>query len=112
MRSPSIDPAFLEEALGVLGVGEILTREIADCATRWRSIRRSSNVCARRWPMRCSSTARARTSVIGHVIDARNAARKARDFALADRLRNALSAEGIVLTDGKDGSTSWTVAGA
>ena len=30
----------------------------------------------------------------------------------ADRLRKALAAEGIVLTDGKDGSTTWTVAGA
>ena len=47
--------------------------------------------------------------VVERVIDARNAARKARDFALADRLRNALAAEGIVLTDGKDGTT-WTVA--
>jgi cysteinyl-tRNA synthetase len=48
--------------------------------------------------------------IIAHVIDARNAARKARDFALADRLRNALAAEGIVLTDGKDGTT-WTAGG-
>ena len=47
---------------------------------------------------------------IERVIDARNAARKARDFALADRLRDALAADGIVLNDGKDGTT-WTVAG-
>ena len=44
--------------------------------------------------------------------DRRARARKARDFALADQLRKALSAEGIVLTDGKDGSTTWTVGGA
>jgi cysteinyl-tRNA synthetase len=48
---------------------------------------------------------------IQRVIDERNAARKARDFARADVLRNALADEGIVLTDGKDGTT-WTVGGA
>jgi cysteinyl-tRNA synthetase len=44
------------------------------------------------------------------MIDERNAARKARDFARADVLRNTLAAEGIVLTDGKD-RTTWTVDG-
>ncbi|MBV8298486.1 MAG: cysteine--tRNA ligase [Candidatus Eremiobacteraeota bacterium] len=43
------------------------------------------------------------------VIDARNAARKAKDFQLADRLRQALVLEGIELKDSKDGTT-WTVA--
>ena len=45
------------------------------------------------------------------VIGARNEARKNKDFALGDRLRDALAAEGIVLKDSKDGTT-WTVAGA
>jgi cysteinyl-tRNA synthetase len=45
------------------------------------------------------------------IIDARAAARKNRDFALGDRLRDALAAEGIVLKDSKDGTT-WTVADA
>jgi cysteinyl-tRNA synthetase len=44
------------------------------------------------------------------VIDARNAARKAKDFALADRLRRALAEAGITLTDAKEGSTTWSVA--
>jgi cysteinyl-tRNA synthetase len=43
------------------------------------------------------------------IIDARAAARKNRDFALGDRLRDALAAEGIVLKDSKNGTT-WTVA--
>ncbi|HTD36911.1 MAG TPA: cysteine--tRNA ligase [Candidatus Limnocylindrales bacterium] len=48
---------------------------------------------------------------IRRVIDARAQARKDKDFALGDRLRDALAAEGIALKDSKDGTT-WTVAGA
>ncbi len=49
-------------------------------------------------------------AAIQAVIDARALARKNKDFALGDRLRDALAAEGIVLKDSKDGTT-WTVAG-
>ena len=34
-----------------------------------------------------------------------------RAAAMADRLRKALTAEGIVINDGKDGTTTWTVSG-
>ncbi|HEX3467131.1 MAG TPA: cysteine--tRNA ligase [Candidatus Elarobacter sp.] len=47
---------------------------------------------------------------IAAVIDARNAARKGKDFARSDLLRDALGAEGVQLHDGKDGTT-WTRAG-
>ncbi|HEY5350100.1 MAG TPA: cysteine--tRNA ligase [Candidatus Lustribacter sp.] len=103
--------ALLEDALGVLGVGAILTRAFAvaepvevDPATIERLCTALADVVA--------FNGEGAPGVVTRVVDARNAARKARDFALADRLRNALSAEGIVLTDGKDGSTTWTVAGA
>jgi cysteinyl-tRNA synthetase len=42
-------------------------------------------------------------------IAARNAARKARDFKEADRIRDELAAMGVVLKDSKDGTT-WEVA--
>jgi len=48
-------------------------------------------------------------AAIEAVIGARNAARKSRDFPLADRLRQALAAENIVLNDNKDGTTGWTL---
>ena len=40
---------------------------------------------------------------------ARNAARKAKNFAEADRIRDELAAMGVVLKDSKDGTT-WEVA--
>jgi cysteinyl-tRNA synthetase len=49
-------------------------------------------------------------SAIEKIIEARNAARKSKDFALADRLRAALAAQRIVLEDSRDG-TSWSVEG-
>jgi cysteinyl-tRNA synthetase len=48
-------------------------------------------------------------SNIESLIEARNAARKAKDFAEADRIRGELSSMGIELKDSKDGTT-WKVA--
>ena len=43
------------------------------------------------------------------MIEARNAARKSKDFAEADRLRDELKDMGVVIEDGPDGTT-WRVA--
>jgi cysteinyl-tRNA synthetase len=43
------------------------------------------------------------------LVDARNAARKARNFTEADRIRDVLKAMGIELEDKKDGTTVWKV---
>lgn len=47
---------------------------------------------------------------IAAVVAARDQARRSKDFALADRLREALAAEQIELHDTRDGTT-WTLAG-
>jgi cysteinyl-tRNA synthetase len=44
-----------------------------------------------------------------NLIEARNAARKAKNFAESDRIRDELAAMGVVLKDSKDGTT-WEIA--
>jgi cysteinyl-tRNA synthetase len=46
---------------------------------------------------------------IDKLIDARNAARKTRNFKEADRIRDELKAMDIELEDHKDGTTTWKV---
>ena len=41
------------------------------------------------------------------LVEARNAARKSKDFAHADRIRNELVGMGVELEDKKDGTTTW-----
>jgi cysteinyl-tRNA synthetase len=48
-------------------------------------------------------------STIVSLIDARNAARKAKNFKESDRIRDELKAMGVVLKDSKDGTT-WEIA--
>ena len=44
------------------------------------------------------------------LIEARNSARKAKNFKEADRIRDELKVMGIELEDTKDGKTQWKVA--
>ena len=48
------------------------------------------------------------TVEIARAIEARNAARKAKNFKESDRIRDELLAQGIVLKDGPQGTT-WEV---
>jgi cysteinyl-tRNA synthetase len=44
---------------------------------------------------------------IGRLVAERNAAKKKRDFAAADRIRKELADRGIIIEDAKDGSVRW-----
>jgi cysteinyl-tRNA synthetase len=49
--------------------------------------------------------------IIARAIEARDQARRKKDFALADQIRDALIAERIELRDTREGTTTWTLAG-
>ena len=44
---------------------------------------------------------------IDRLVAERNAAKKKRDFAAADRIRKELADRGIIMEDAKDGSVRW-----
>jgi cysteinyl-tRNA synthetase len=54
---------------------------------------------------RSGDSARVTDALVQLIIELRNEARKGKDFATSDRLRDALAAAGVILKDGKDGTT-------
>ncbi|MSO97507.1 MAG: cysteine--tRNA ligase [Rhodospirillaceae bacterium] len=62
------------------------------------------------WLKGTSSTTDVNASEVEQLIAARNAARKARDFKEADRIRDQIAALGVVIEDRADG-THWRKAG-
>jgi cysteinyl-tRNA synthetase len=61
------------------------------------------------WAARRQKNADIDASKVQSLIDARTAARAARDFKESDRIRDELAAMGVVLKDSKDGTT-WEIA--
>ena len=75
---------------------------------RFFSLRAAIDLCGRAG----EASARSRRSAerrSNSLIDARNAARKAKNFNESDRIRDELATMGVVLKDSKDGTT-WEVA--
>lgn len=48
-------------------------------------------------------------AAVERLIEERRAARAAKDWAASDRARDALTAMGVAVKDGKDGTTTWSV---
>ncbi|MCF8478134.1 MAG: cysteine--tRNA ligase [Pseudolabrys sp.] len=64
---------------------------------------------AAQWAARRQSSAGVDGAKVQSLIDARTAARAAKDFAESDRIRDELAAMGVVLKDSKEGTT-WEIA--
>jgi cysteinyl-tRNA synthetase len=96
---------FLKEALSLCGIDD-LDSPLAVKATDLDAaiVARLSSALAGVMSLNGDSP----EAAIEKVIAARNAARKSKDFALADKLRDALAEQRIVLADSRDG-TSWSV---
>jgi cysteinyl-tRNA synthetase len=102
--------ALLQEGLELFGLGPVLERPDAPQAQAAVDPAIVGRLAARLGELVHVNGA-GPEAAIAAIIDARNAARRAKDFALGDRLRDALAAEGVVLNDAKDGTT-WTLGGA
>lgn len=64
---------------------------------------------AAQWAARRQTATNVDAAKVEALIDARTAARKAKDFKESDRIRDELAAMGVVLKDSKDGTT-WEIA--
>jgi len=106
--------AFVREAAAILGIGPAFADDVLDRTSAEPPERLLPADLPRRLSARLGDAlhlnGESPEAAIQAVIDARTAARKNKDFALGDRLRDALAAEGIALKDSKDGTT-WTAAG-
>ncbi len=67
------------------------------------------NESAAQWAARRQSAAGVDSAKVQSLIDARTAARAAKDFKESDRIRDELAAMGVVLKDSKEGTT-WEIA--
>jgi cysteinyl-tRNA synthetase len=119
--------AFVHQALGVLGISPLERGARAEAVTeKTHTVDRVAYKIVRRGPASVSEAAleRLRTLVgeivqlesfappeaVDAVVEARIKAKSEKDFALADKLREALAEAGVVLADSKEGTT-WSASG-
>ena len=98
--------AALHELRGEAAKG---TKPAAACLKASAQLIGLMNMPATAWSAFCPASLAIDENKIVNLIDARNAARKARDFKESDRIRDELHAMGVVLKDSKDGTT-WEIA--
>jgi cysteinyl-tRNA synthetase len=109
LADPAAAAAFLREALTLFGIGSVVERPEPAAAERRAlppaTIARLVEALGEAAP--ANGSAADAELVMAAVIAARDAARKAKDWSTADRIRNVLGAEKIALKDSPDGTT-WT----
>jgi cysteinyl-tRNA synthetase len=96
-------PAALAELHGLFAHGRLseaaaagsLLGVLTHTAAEWRALRPEPAVDA---------------SLVTRLIAERLAARRNKDWARSDQIRDELASSGVVLKDNKDGTTDWTVA--
>ena len=84
--TPSSDPRLLKASAGLLGLLQQTRTERAAYAVQEAAID---------------------TALVESLIRERSAARAAKNFAEADRIRDELGARGVAIKDNKDGTTTW-----
>ncbi len=102
--------ALMREVFGVFGIEAALDRERAVAFDAAFVERLRERLAQPAIGAALQLNGESPEAAIDAVIARRAAARRDKDFALGDRLRDALAAEGVALKDSKDGTT-WTVAG-
>ena len=101
------DAAGLRASAALMG---LLTKELADWNWAPRVFNRSASVTGSGTLVGTGIVIRAETrALIERLVQERTTARKARDFARSDRLRDAFAAAGIVVRDTPEGS-EWDVS--
>ncbi|XFA73587.1 cysteine--tRNA ligase [Thermosynechococcaceae cyanobacterium Okahandja] len=87
--------------------GGELGRSLRDLSGDWHTLTRLAQVLGLEVKTTDTSERGLSEQEIEALIQERNAARKAKNYAESDRLRDVLLAQGIKLVDQKDGSTHW-----
>ncbi len=99
---------LVEAGASVLGwdIGNSISASVARASARLLGLLQHDPA---EWHARKQASFGIDPAAVEFLIDARLAARKSKNWAESDRIRDEVAAMGVVLKDNKDGTTSWSV---